>query len=151
VDGVDYFFCSSAEFEAMVQAGELLEHATVYGDYKGVPKAQVREALASGKDVLMRVDVQGAATLRELVPKAITIFLTASSEEELVERLKRRRTESARDLEQRVDKARGEMEQVVDFDYVVVNREGQLDDTVRQIVAIMKAEKCRVEWRRVEL
>jgi len=149
--GVDYFFHSEAKFEAMLENGELLEHAMVYGEHKGVPKAQVRQALASGQDVLMRVDVQGAATVRCLVPGVITVFLTAASEDELVKRLKRRRTESARKLRQRIALAREEMERIVEFDYVVVNRENQLDETVRQIVAIMKAERCRVQWREVKL
>jgi len=151
VDGVDYFFHSEAEFEAMLEAEELLEHAMVYGEHKGVPKAQVRQAMASGKDVLMRVDVQGAATIRQLVPEAITVFLTASSEEELVGRLKRRRTESARKLKRRIALVREEMARIPEFDYVVANRENQLDDAVRQIVAIMNAEKCRVQWRKVQL
>lgn len=150
-DGVDYFFYSTTEFERMLEAGELLEHAMVYGDHKGVPKSQVRQALASGKDVLMRVDVQGAATIRQLVPEAISIFLCADSEEELVERLKRRRTESACTLRCRIALVRKEMARIPEFDYVVANRDGQLDDTARQIVAIMKAEKCRVGWRAVSL
>ena len=151
VDGVDYFFLTEAEFEAMLENGELLEHALVYGEHKGVPKAQVRQALASGQDVLMRVDVQGAATVRCLVPEVITIFLTAASEEELIGRLKGRRTESAEKLRQRIALARAEMACIPEFDYVVVNREGALDETVRQIVAIMIAEKCRVQWREVTL
>lgn len=151
VDGVDYFFLSEAEFQAMLESGELLEHALVYGEHKGVPKAQVRQALASGQDVLMRVDVQGAATVRRLVPEVITIFLTAASEEELIGRLKRRRTEAVEKLEQRIALARAEMACIPEFDYVVVNREGQLDETVRQIVAIMSAEKCRLRRREVTL
>lgn len=151
VDGVDYFFLSEAEFQAMLESGELLEHALVYGEHKGVPKAQVRQALASGQDVLMRVDVQGAATVRRLVPEVITIFLSAASEEELIGRLKRRRTETVEKLEQRIALARAEMACIPEFDYVVVNREGQLDETVRQIVAIMSAEKCRLRRREVTL
>jgi len=151
VNGVDYFFLSEAEFAAMLENGELLEHALVYGEHKGVPKAQVRQALASGQDVLMRVDVQGAATVRCLVPEVISIFLTAASEEELIERLKRRRTEAAKRLQQRIALARAEMACIPEFDYVVVNREGELDETVRQIVAIMNAEKCRVHWREAAL
>jgi guanylate kinase len=99
----------------------------------------------------MRVDVQGAATIRQLVPGAITVFLTASSEEELVERLKRRRTESSRKLKRRLALVREEMARIPEFDYVVPNRENRLEDAVRQIVAIIEAEKCRVQWRQVEL
>ena len=87
VDGIDYHFVSVGDFAEMIENNELLEYAVVYGDYKGIPKKHVREALASGQDVIMRIDVQGAATIRALVPNAVTIFLTAESEEELVRRL----------------------------------------------------------------
>jgi len=150
-DGVNYFFLTTAEFESMLQAGEFLEHAMVYGEHKGVPKAQVREALTSGKDVLMRVDVQGAETIRKLVPQAITVFLSAPSEEELVERLRLRRTESPCQLLRRIEKAREEMARIPEFNYLVANRDGLLDETVLQVVAIMKTEKCCVRWRKVEL
>ena len=86
-DGVDYIFVSKAEFAEMIENDELLEYAVVYDDYKGIPKAQVRQALASGKDVVMRLDVQGASTIRKLAPEAVLVFLTTSSEEELVNRL----------------------------------------------------------------
>jgi len=73
-DGVDYFFVSREEFERLIEAGELLEHAKVYSDYKGIPRRQVKEALESGKDVIMRLDVQGAMTIRRLCPEAVLIF-----------------------------------------------------------------------------
>ena len=95
VDGRDYHFLSVGEFAGMIEQGELLEYAVVYGDYKGIPKKHVRQALASGLDVIMRIDVQGAATIRRLVPNVVTIFLTAESEEELVRRLQERKTEDA--------------------------------------------------------
>ena len=97
--GVDYFFVSKEEFARMIEQEELIEYAIVYNDYKGIPKQQVREALGSGQDVVMRVDVQGAATVRKLAPEAVLIFLTTESEESLVRRLKARQTETAEDLE----------------------------------------------------
>ena len=84
--GVDYFFVSPEEFTKMIDSDELLEYAVVYGQHKGVPKRQIREALASGKDVVMRLDVQGATTIKSLIPEAVLIFLSAASEEELNER-----------------------------------------------------------------
>lgn len=147
VHGQDYYFISADEFTAMIERGELLEHALVYGEYKGIPKTHVRQALASGQDVVMRLDVQGAATIRELVPDAVLIFLLASSEEELMRRLRARRTESPQSLEKRIATTHQEMDQIVNFDYVVVNRDNHLDDTVRQIAAIITAEKCRVKPR----
>ncbi len=151
VHGRDYFFVSTAEFDRMLAGDELLEHAMVYGQHKGVPKAHVRQALASGQDVLMRVDVQGAATVRRLVPDAVLIFLMPSSEEELIHRLRRRRTESPEALQMRIALAHDELKWLPEFDYVVVNRDNRLDDTVDQIMAIIAAEKCRVQPRKIEL
>lgn len=150
-EGIDYIFVSREEFAGMIDQGELMEYAVVYGDYKGIPKAQVRKALASGQDVLMRVDVQGAATVRRISPEAILIFLTTSSEQELVERLEKRKTESSQDLKLRIATARQEFKRIGEFDYVVVNRENQLDETVNTIRAIIDAEHHRVAPRKVTL
>lgn len=151
VHGVDYHFVSMAQFAEMIEQGELLEHAVVYGDYKGIPKQQVREALESGNDVVMRIDVQGAATIRRLVPEAILIFLTTESEEELVSRLQARKTESPGQLKMRIATAKDELQRVPEFDYCVVNRHCQVDETVQQIAAIVTAEKVRVGRKPVEL
>jgi guanylate kinase len=151
VDGVDYHFISMGEFAEMIDKGELLEYAVVYGDYKGIPKKHVRAALASGQDVIMRIDVQGAATIRKLIPNAVTIFLTAESEEELMRRLRERKTEAADKLKMRIATARQELKRIVEFDYVVVNRDSQLDETVDQVLSIIAAEKCRVNWTPVEI
>jgi guanylate kinase len=151
VDGEDYHFVSVGEFAEMIEQGELLEYAVVYGDYKGIPKKHVREALASGRDVIMRIDVQGAATIRRLVPNAVTIFLTAESEEELVRRLEERKTEDPDKLKMRIVTARQELKRIVEFDYVVMNRMHQLEETVNQVASIIIAEKSRVDWAPVEL
>lgn len=151
VDGVDYHFINMGEFAEMIEKGELLEYAIVYGDYKGIPKKHVRSALASGKDVIMRIDVQGAATIRKLIPSAVTIFLTAESEEELVRRLHERQTEEDDKLKMRVATARQELKRIVEFDYVVVNRDSELDDTVDRVLSIIAAEKSRVDWNPVEI
>lgn len=147
VDGVDYFFVSREEFEAWIEGGQLLEHAVVYGEYKGIPRRQVEEALARGTDVILRVDVQGAETMRRLLPGLITVFLVAESEAELVARLVDRKTESADRMAVRVATAREEMARVGEFDYVVVNRDGAMEDTVAQIESILIAEKARVARR----
>lgn len=151
VEGVDYHFVSPDEFERMIRQGELLEHALVYGQHKGIPREQVRQALASGKDVVLRIDVQGAATLRRLFPEALLIFLTPSSEEELLTRLRRRDTESRESLELRLATAHQEYEQIGLFDYVVVNAQGQLDRAVDTIQAIICAEHHRLHPRQVSL
>jgi guanylate kinase len=149
--GVDYFFVSKDEFARMIEHDELIEYAIVYNDYKGIPKQQVREALASGLDVVMRVDVQGAATVRKLAPEAVLIFLTTESEEALVRRLKARQTESVGNLNLRIATARQELKRAAEFDYVIVNADGHLDETVDTVVDIIQAEHHRVNPRRVYL
>ena len=151
VDGRDYFFVSMKEFARMINEDELIEHAIVYGDYKGIPKKQVREALASGKDVVMRIDVQGAETVRKMAPGALMIFITTDSEEELVQRLETRKTETANSLAIRIATARKELKRVEAFDYVIINRDFQLDTTVDTIRAIIEAEHHRVTPRKVSL
>lgn len=149
--GVDYFFVSQDEFEAMIAQDELLEYALVYGQYKGIPKQQIREAFASGKDVVMRLDVQGAATIKRLIPDAVLIFLSAASEEELVERLSRRRTESDVQLGRRIKTARQEMTTIEGFDYVVINSQCQLDLAADHVLSIIEAEHHRVHPRQAQL
>jgi guanylate kinase len=151
VDGVDYFFISKEEFQRMIEADEFIEYALVYDDYKGVPKEQIRKAMASGLDVVMRVDVQGAATIREIAPEALLIFLTTNSEEELIERLKSRKTETPEKLQKRIDTARKELKRIDEFDYRVVNEDGCLDTTVDTIIAILKAEHHAVNPRKVDI
>jgi guanylate kinase len=148
---VDYFFVSSDEFAEMIEKDELIEYAIVYDDYKGIPKQQVREALASGKDVVMRIDVQGAATVRKLYPDALLIFLMTKDEEELAKRLQTRQSETPEKLKLRIATSRQELKSVEIFDYVVINRERQLDDTVDTIEAIICAEHHRVHPRNVIL
>lgn len=149
--GVDYFFVSYDEFASMIEKGELLEYAIVYNDYKGIPKQQVRDALTGGKDVIMRVDVQGAATVRSRAQQALLIFITAESEQELVRRLSARKTETREGLNLRIATAREELKRIGEFDYVVVNREDRLDETVDSILAIILAEHLRVHKRKVTL
>ncbi|MFN8455765.1 MAG: guanylate kinase [Anaerolineae bacterium] len=151
VNGVDYFFVSTSDFAEMIEEGELLEYAVVYGDYKGIPKAQVRQALASGKDVIMRIDVQGAATIRRLVPEAVLVYLSAESEEALVRRLRERKTEPEDQLKMRIATARQELKWLDMFDYLVINEEDQIDQTCQRIVAIITAEKSRVQQREINL
>lgn len=151
VHGRDYYFYSTDTFQCMIAQGEMLEHATVYGQLKGIPRAHVRQALDSGKDVVMRLDVQGADTIRSIIPEAITIFLTVESEQELLARLRERRTESPEALQKRLDTARRELERIPEFDYTVVNRHDALDAAVDDVIAIIRAEHCRSMQRKVEL
>lgn len=149
IEGVDYFFVSKARFEEMMAQDELLEYAVVYLDYKGVPKSQVREALKSGKDVILRVDVQGARRLRSLYPDAVLIFIVPHDQDEWEKRLKNRDTETEESYRLRVQTAREEMAELDQFDYVVVNAHDRLDAAVDTIMAIIVAEHHRVEPRKI--
>ena len=149
-DGVDYHFVSKAEFENMIEKGELLEWASVYGNLYGVPKSELRQAMDKGKDVIVKVDVQGAATIKKTVPQAVFIFLAPPSMEDLNKRLKQRKTESSIDLEVRIKAAEKEMNSLSMFDYVVVNHKDGIGQAISQIESIITAEKCRVKPRKIE-
>lgn len=151
VDGVDYIFVTREKFEALIQQGEFIEYAVVYNDYKGIPKSQIREALRSGRDVILRVDVQGAKTLRTLCPDALLIFLIPTDEKEWLDRLRNRKTETPESLALRLKTAKQELEYLSEFDYVVVNAHDRLEDTVDALMAIMIAEHHRINPRRVTL
>ena len=150
-DGEDYVFETSERFRQMIDRDELLEWAEVYGHLYGVRKAPVARALSQGRDVVVKIDVQGAATIRRLVPDALLIFLAPPDEEELSRRLASRKTESPEALSLRSETAAQEMRESASFDYVVVNRRGQLDAAVQEIEAIVDRERRRAPPRRVVL
>jgi guanylate kinase len=150
-DGFDYHFVSRARFQELIDAGELLEWANVYGNSYGIPREPVRQALQSGKDVIVKIDVQGAATIKKIIPGAVFIFMVTPYMEELEKRLKQRRTETSTDLELRLKTAADELRQMPMFDYLVVNRPGEINQAVADIIAIIKAEKCRVTQRELSL
>ncbi len=151
IHGTDYFFYSTDEFAQMIENNELLEYAVVYNDYKGIPKQQIRDALNSGRDVIMRVDVQGAATIRKLIPNAISIFLTTETEPELVRRLRERKSETAEGLNLRIAAVRQEMKRMHEFDYWVVNAEGRQGRAVREILSVIEAAHCLVKQQPIIL
>jgi guanylate kinase len=150
-DGEHYHFISDERFREMVAGDELLEHATVYGNSYGVPREAVRQALDNDRDVIIKVDVQGALTIKKKVPGAIFIFLTPASLDELAARLRERRTESPEDLELRLKTAKAELEKLSLFDYLVINRHGEVSRAVADIEAIYRAEKRRVKPRDISL
>lgn len=143
-NGVDYFFYSREEFESMIREGKFAEYALVYGDYKGVPANQIEQALTSHQDVLLRVDVAGAATLRSKYSDAVLIFLIPANEQEWMNRFKMRNSETEEGLEIRRKTAGRELEQLRHFDYLLVNKEGKLEETVDLILDIIKIEHNRV-------
>ena len=150
-DGVDYHFISQQEFQQMIDSGELLEWANVYGNYYGVPRKEISQALTKGRDVIVKVDVQGAATIKRILPQAVFIFLRPPSMEELERRLRQRHSESAENLALRLQKAEEEMKSLPLFDHVLTSYQGRLDEVTSQIQAIVTAEKRRVKPRVVEL
>ncbi len=151
IDGEHYHFISDQQFQKMIAGNDLLEHAEVYGNGYGVPKEPVMQALDSGQDVIIKVDVQGAVTIKKLIPQAVFIFLAPASVEELVKRLRRRHTETEEDLELRIKTAEEELDKLTIFDYMVLNRQGEVNRAVSDIKAIYRAEKCRVKPREISL
>jgi guanylate kinase len=148
-DGVDYHFFSAAEFLKRLQAGNFLEHATVYGNSYGILKSELLGKLRSGRDVLLNVDVQGAATIHEqaesepeLKHALITVFLTPTPLTVLEERLKKRAADSAAVIQKRLAVARQEIAQWKNFDYLLTSTTKPED--LRRMMAIVEAEKMRV-------
>ncbi len=150
-NAVDYHFVTQAEFQTMVSHQEFMEYANVYGNWYGVPKKPVKAALENGQDVIVKVDIQGATTIKIIAPEAVFIFLTPPSIEEIVDRLTKRRTESDTDLSLRVKTAEQEMEALSRFDYLVLNPRDKIDQAVANISSIIAAEKCRAKRRRFSL
>lgn len=147
VHGVNHEFLSTERFKDMISEGELLEWAEVYGNYYGTPKKQVRDALAEGKHVLLRIDVQGAVQVMQLVPDAVSVFISAPAKSVLIDRLRNRGVNDEADIARRMAAADMEMEQARHFDYNVVNHQGRLKDAVQQVLDIVEKESMLVPPR----
>jgi len=145
VDGVSYNFVSREAFDEMIKNNDLLEYARVYGNWYGVPRQAVLQALEKGSDAVIKVDIQGAATIKKNLPGACFIFITPPEIAELPGRLKRRNTESEAERELRLKTAGREFEQLSVFDYVVLNPEGEIDTAVEDVLTIIRAEKLKVK------
>ncbi len=150
LDGVHYIFLETETFLKMKERDEFLECAEVYGNWYGVPRAQIRQALRECRDVILKIDVQGAATVRRLAPESVSIFMMPGSYDELTSRLTGRMSENSPEMDLRLNAAQGELAQVQQFDYRVVNRDNKLDQVIAEIDAIIAAEKCRVVPRVVQ-
>jgi len=150
-EGVDYFFVDKPQFEQFIANDEMLEFAVVYGHYKGIRKTQIRQAMNSGKDVIVRLDVQGVKRVKYLCQDAVTIFIVPANVEEWLLRLKNRNTETPEDFQLRMETARYELQQLSDYEYVVVNARDRLEETVNVIEAIINTEHHRVHPRRITL
>lgn len=145
IDGVSYNFVSRANFDKMINNNDLLEYAQVYGNWYGVPRQAVEQALERGTDAIIKVDIQGAATIKENLPGACFVFITPPKIAELPDRLKRRNTESESERELRLKTAGSEFEKLSVFDYIVLNPEGEVDSAVEDVLTIIRAEKLKVK------
>jgi guanylate kinase len=150
-EGVDYFFKTKDEFERMIDNGEFLEHSLVYDQYKGIPKKQVLEVWSTGKDVILRIDFQGARKIKKMYPETLMIFLLPTTEDELKKRLTDRGTETAESINLRMATTRSEMESISIFDYLVYNPHGRMKEAVMNIESIINAEHHLVKQRKVKI
>ena len=151
IDGVHYYFMDDATFHARLADGEFLESATVYGHHYGVPRGPIRAALARGQDVIVKVDIQGAASIRRLVPDAVSIFLAPESMAALLQRLRSRKTDDPEVLMHRFGTASRELASADAFDYVIFNESERVERTLEQICAIVTAEHCRTHQPEIHL
>jgi guanylate kinase len=151
IDGRDYHFLSESVFRQMCERSEFLEYAEVYGNLYGVPRNEVRKGLSQGLDVILKIDVQGSATVKRIAPEAVSIFMIPGSQDDLLERLSQRNTESPADRSVRLETAQAELGEICNFDYRVINRNGMLAQTVSSIDAIITAEKAKVYPRMVNI
>ena len=151
IDGVDYIFMGESEFKLSLDQNEFLESANVYERWYGVPKSQVSEPLKNGLDVILKVDIQGAATIKSLIPQAISIFMIPGTLNDLENRLRTRMTESEEQLRLRLEVAKTELTKLNNFEYYIINEEDNLESTVRQIDTIITAEKQRLNRPHIDI
>lgn len=149
VHGVHYHFTSPQEFHRMIERGELLEYAEVHGNWYGVPIRPVREQLAAGRDVILTIDPQGAQTIRQKTSGGVYIFMAPENLHQLVERVTARGQDSPEQRMLRLLNAEREMGEVSKYDYLIINRQDHLDETVERFKAILLAEHSRVHPRKV--
>ncbi len=150
-EGNPYHFVSQEQFMRLIENDELIEYANVHGNWYGQPRQVIRDNLRAGRDVLLKIDVQGAETIHRKVPEAIFIFLVPGSLEELTQRLTGRQTETEQELLRRLADARKELAQQYWYDYIIVNRQGHLQEAVELLRAIMLAEHARTHPRNITI
>jgi guanylate kinase len=143
VAGKDYHFISDVDFDKILSTGGFVEHAVVYDRRYGVPRIEIEDPMAAGLDVIARVDVQGAATLKRLFPDAVLIFIAPPSVAEATRRMQERDADPAAEQRRRAEIAATEMEQARDFDHIVTNETGKLEETAMQVLTIIAEEKRR--------
>lgn len=142
VDGVNYFFLSTEEFSKMVDNGEFLEYASIYGNFYGTPKSAIIECLENGQDVILEIEMQGARQVKEVYGEGVFIFVLPPSLSELKNRIVGRGTETADEIEKRFSCAFEEIKQIDDYNYFIINKD--VDTSVRELEEIISAEKNKV-------
>lgn len=142
VHGVNYFFIEKEEFNKMIENGEFLEHAQIYDNFYGTPKAAIIECLEKGQDVILEIEMQGARQIKEVYPEGVFIFVLPPSLEELKSRIVGRGTETQEEIEKRFSCAFEEINQIVNYDYFIVNED--IEKSVNDVEAIISAEKNKV-------
>lgn len=143
VNGVNYFFLSKEEFEKLIGEGEMLEYASYCGNYYGTPKKPVEEMIAAGKNVILEIEVQGAAKVMSKCPEAASVFILPPSLEELKRRLHKRGTETEEVIERRISEASSEISHAKDYDYLIVNAE--LEKAVNDLLSIINSQSLKKE------
>ena len=142
VHGVNYFFIEKEEFTRMVENGEFLEHAQIYDNFYGTPKAAIIECLEKGQDIILEIEMQGARQIKEVYPEGVFIFVLPPSLEELKSRIVGRGTETQEEIEKRFSCAFEEINQIVNYDYFIVNED--IEKSVNDVEAIILSEKNKV-------
>lgn len=140
-DGIEYFFRTREEVEAMIAKDQLLEHAEYVGNYYGTPRFYVEDKLSQGQNVILEIEIQGAMEIKKKIPDAVLVFVTPPSFEELRSRLTGRGTETAEVIESRMRRAAEESQGMNDYDYILIN--DQIEDCVDQLHQIILSERCR--------
>ena len=149
VDGREYFFKTTEEFEQMIAAGEFVEHACYVGNYYGTPKKYVQDQLAEGKDVILEIEIQGALNIRKQFPEALLLFIAPPSADVLKERLVGRGTETADVIEKRLARAVEESQGIENYDYLVVNDD--LDECVENVHQMIQSAGWKMSRRMADV
>lgn len=143
VDGTHYFFITRERFEEMIANGEVLEYTEYCGNYYGTPRKGVEAMLAEGRDVVLKIEIEGAMNIKKLFPDCCLVFILPPSMRELERRLRKRGTEDEPTIMRRIAQAKNELDAAADYDYFVVNDD--LEDAVNDLIAVIRGEKCRKE------
>ncbi len=143
IEGINYFFKSKQEFKQMIEKGELIEWAEFVGNFYGTPKKYIEDQVKANKDIILEIEVEGAKQIKQILPNALFIFLAPPSIEVLYKRLKERSTESEEKILARVEKSKQELQEINQFENLVINEEGKIEETAQSIIQIIQAHRSQ--------